>query len=147
MRLHGRFAPRNGSRRCATNEKTRRKNKRGKLNGFCSQTPRQLPIVVQAQGGLKLAKLGASGSSTLPNGVVFTLFDNTSANPISGTFNNQGTLKTGLTLTAISNTAATPISGTFANLPDGAILTVNGNNFQASYEGGDGNDLTLTVAP
>jgi autotransporter-associated beta strand protein len=59
----------------------------------------------------------------------------------------QGTLKTGLTMTAISNTAATPITGTFANLPDGAILTVNGNNFQASYEGGDGNDLTLTVVP
>jgi autotransporter-associated beta strand protein len=59
----------------------------------------------------------------------------------------QGTLKQGLVLTAISNTAATPISGTFANLPDGATLTVNGNNFQASYEGGDGNDLTLTVVP
>jgi hypothetical protein len=50
-------------------------------------------------------------------------------------------------LTAISNTSATPIAGTSSNLADGAILTVNGNNFQASYEGGDGNDLTLTVAP
>jgi autotransporter-associated beta strand protein len=59
----------------------------------------------------------------------------------------QGALTQGLVLTAISNTAATPIIGTFANLPDGAILTVNGNNFQASYEGGDGNDLTLTVVP
>jgi autotransporter-associated beta strand protein len=58
----------------------------------------------------------------------------------------QGTLTQGLVLTAISNTAATPIVGTFSNLPDGAILTVNGNNFQANYEGGDGNDLTLTVA-
>ncbi|MBA3963850.1 MAG: hypothetical protein H0X40_18390 [Chthoniobacterales bacterium] len=45
----------------------------------------------------------------------------------------------------ISNTAATPIAGTFSNLPDGAVLTVSGNNFQASYEGGDGNDLTLRV--
>jgi hypothetical protein len=59
----------------------------------------------------------------------------------------QGTLRTGTVLTVISNTAATPISGTFANLADGAILTANGNNFQASYEGGDGNDLTLTVVP
>lgn len=59
----------------------------------------------------------------------------------------QGTLKTGLTLTAISNTAAMPITGTFSNLPDGAILTASGNNFQASYAGGDGNDLTLTVVP
>jgi len=59
----------------------------------------------------------------------------------------QGTLQPGLVLTAISNTSATPISGTFSNLSDGAILTANGNNFQASYHGGDGNDLTLTVMP
>ena len=59
----------------------------------------------------------------------------------------QGTLNPGLSFTAISNTGASPIAGTFSNLPDGAILTVNGNNFQADYEGGDGNDLTLTVVP
>jgi hypothetical protein len=54
-------------------------------------------------------------------------------------------LRVGTTFTAISNTAATPIAGTFSNLPDGSIITTKGNNFQASYEGGDGNDLTLTV--
>ena len=59
----------------------------------------------------------------------------------------QGRLANGLTLTLISNTSANPISGTFSNLPDGGIVTINGNNFQASYEGGDGNDLTLTVVP
>ncbi len=59
----------------------------------------------------------------------------------------EGRLKRGLTLTVISNTSANPISGTFANLPDGAIVTIDGNNLQASYEGGDGNDLTLTVVP
>jgi autotransporter-associated beta strand protein len=59
----------------------------------------------------------------------------------------QGSLKQGLRLTLISNTSANPISGTFSNLPDGGIVTINGNNFQASYEGGDGNDLTLTVVP
>ena len=59
----------------------------------------------------------------------------------------KGALKQGLTLTLLSNTSANPISGTFANLPDGGIVTINGNNFQASYEGGDGNDLTLTVVP
>ncbi len=57
----------------------------------------------------------------------------------------QGTLPAGLVLTVINNTSATPINGTFSNLPDGAILTINGNKLQASYEGGDGNDLTLTV--
>jgi autotransporter-associated beta strand protein len=59
----------------------------------------------------------------------------------------QGSLRQGLTLTLISNTSANPISGTFSNLPDGGIVTVNGNNLQASYTGGDGNDLTLTVVP
>src|SRR6266496_628537 len=59
----------------------------------------------------------------------------------------QGALTPGTVLTVISNTSATPISGTFSKLPDGAIVNVDGNNFQASYEGGDGNDLTLTVVP
>ena len=57
------------------------------------------------------------------------------------------TLQPGTTFIILDNTSANPITGTFANLPDGAILTVSGNNFQASYEGGDGNDLTLTVVP
>ena len=52
----------------------------------------------------------------------------------------------GTIFTAISNTSSTAISGTFSNLPDGAIVNVNGNNLQASYTG-DGNDLTLTVVP
>jgi hypothetical protein len=53
----------------------------------------------------------------------------------------------GLVLTLISNTSANDISGTFSNLPNDSIVTINGNNFQASYSGGDGNDLTLTVVP
>jgi autotransporter-associated beta strand protein len=56
-------------------------------------------------------------------------------------------LTVGQVFTVISNTAATPIAGTFHNLADGAIVNVNGNNLQASYTGGDGNDLTLTVLP
>jgi len=56
-------------------------------------------------------------------------------------------LSVGTTFTIISNTAVTPTAGVFDNLADGAIVTVNGNNFQANYEGGDGNDLTLTVVP
>ena len=64
---------------------------------------------------------------------------------LSGTA--QGALTQGTVLTVIKNTAATPISGTFSNLPNGAIVNVNGNNLRASYSGGDGNDLTLTVVP
>lgn len=56
-------------------------------------------------------------------------------------------LATGTVFTVINNTAATPISGTFANLADGATVTVGNNTYQANYEGGDGNDLTLIVVP
>lgn len=56
-------------------------------------------------------------------------------------------LTAGTVFTAISNTSATPITGTFANLPDGSTFTVGRNNYQVSYSGGEGNDLTLTVVP
>ena len=59
----------------------------------------------------------------------------------------SGTLTPGTVFTVINNTAATPIAGTFSNLPDGSIFTSNGNTYQVSYQGGDGNDLTLTVVP
>jgi autotransporter-associated beta strand protein len=61
--------------------------------------------------------------------------------------NITGALSQGFVMTLISNTSVDPITGTFSNLPDGGIVTINGNNFQASYTGGDGNDLTLTVVP
>jgi autotransporter-associated beta strand protein len=56
-------------------------------------------------------------------------------------------LASGTTFTVISNTAATTIAGGFVNLPDGSEITVGSNTYQADYEGGDGNDLTLTVVP
>ena len=57
------------------------------------------------------------------------------------------TLPPGTAFTAIENTSSVPISGTFRNLPDGGTITIGNNTFQANYEGGDGNDLTLTVVP
>ena len=56
-------------------------------------------------------------------------------------------LTVGTTFIAISNTAATSISGTFSNLPYGSTLIAGRNKFQVDYQGGDGNDLTLTVVP
>jgi len=32
-------------------------------------------------------------------------------------------------------------------LADGSTITVGNNTFAADYQGGDGNDLTLTVVP
>lgn len=54
-------------------------------------------------------------------------------------------LPQGMVFIVINNNSRQPIAGAFANLADGSIFTANGNNFQASYEGGNGNDLTLTV--
>lgn len=74
--------------------------------------------------------------NTAANGAQFSLVDR-----------GKRKLTSGTVLTLIDNTAATPIAGTFANLPDGSTFTAGSNMFQASYEGGDGNDLTLTVVP
>jgi autotransporter-associated beta strand protein len=58
-----------------------------------------------------------------------------------------GTFPLGTVFTAIDNTSATPIAGTFANLADGGTFTIDNITFQADYQGGDGNDFTLTVVP
>jgi autotransporter-associated beta strand protein len=46
----------------------------------------------------------------------------------------------------VSNLLNTPIAGTFAGLAEGATLTSNGKAFRLSYQGGDGNDITLVPA-
>ena len=84
---------------------------------------------------VKASKATAVGVNINSN-VSFTFVD-------SGT----GTLATGTVFTVINNTSANPIFGTFSNLADGSTFTSNGNNFQVSYTGGTGNDLTLTVVP
>ena len=62
--------------------------------------------------------------------------------------NNRGiAVPAGTVLTLINNTSATPIAGTFQHLPDGTVFIDHGNTFQVNYEGGDGNDLTLTSIP
>ena len=56
-------------------------------------------------------------------------------------------LPIGTSFTVIEMKHIGPIIGTFGNLPDGAVIIASSNRYQASYEGGDGNDLTLTVVP
>jgi hypothetical protein len=65
----------------------------------------------------------------------------------SAILHGNAALPIGDVFTVIDNTAALPISGTFSNLPDGFSFTAGNNTFQVSYEGGDGNNLTLTVVP
>jgi autotransporter-associated beta strand protein len=54
-------------------------------------------------------------------------------------------LQRGQVFTVISNTSASPFNSAFANMDEGAIIAAGRNQLQATYSGGDGNDLTLTV--
>lgn len=45
----------------------------------------------------------------------------------------------------IDKTSAGAVSGAFSGMPQGHVLTVNGVQMQIAYNGGDGNDVTLTV--
>jgi autotransporter-associated beta strand protein len=122
-------------------------------------------FLAPAHGGNKQLTLTMRGSLTFNSDATYTYtfkakgnkskIDKVIANGVTinsgASFNlngaAQGTLTQGTVLTVIKNSSATPIAGTFSNLPDGAIVMVNGNNLEASYTGGDGNDLTLTVVP
>lgn len=50
----------------------------------------------------------------------------------------------GETFTLMSNDSTDPVSGTFADVPDGSTIDKGALRFTISYEGGDGNDMTLT---
>ena len=112
----------------------------------------QKPATLTIQGALTLnddstfiykLETGRSASDeVIANGVTI---DNGAKFSLRPSGNNA--LTTGQVFTVINNRAATPIVGTFHNLKDGKIIVVNGSNLQASYTGGDGNDLTLTVVP
>src|SRR5262249_1715326 len=49
----------------------------------------------------------------------------------------------------IDNDGSDPVTGTFNGLPEGTLVTLNGVQFQLSYQGGDGNDgvLICTLVP
>ncbi len=81
----------------------------------------------------KAAKITTLGV-TINGNVPFTFVD-------TGT----GTLTAGTIFTVINNTSSNPVAGSFSNLGDGSTFSSGGDTFKANYEGGDGNDLTLTV--
>ena len=84
----------------------------------------------------------ATADEVIANGVTIEPGATTSLQDIG-----SGPIPVGTVLIIISNASASPIGGTFANLADNSSFNLNGNNFLVSYEGGDGNDLTLTVVP
>jgi autotransporter-associated beta strand protein len=85
--------------------------------------------------GVKADEISSTGV-TISNGALFSVM-----------LHGNAALPIGTVFTVIDDTAALAISGTFSNLSDGSSFAAGNNTFQASYEGGDGNDLTLTVVP
>jgi hypothetical protein len=51
----------------------------------------------------------------------------------------------GSTFIIIANDGVDPIQGTFVSQGEGSTFTVGGTTFSISYQGGDGNDVVLTV--
>jgi autotransporter-associated beta strand protein len=64
----------------------------------------------------------------------------------SGSLTGGSAVPVGTVLTLINNISSSPIAGTFDNLQDHQIFTEDRGKsfFRVDYEGGDGNDLTLT---
>jgi fibronectin-binding autotransporter adhesin len=56
-----------------------------------------------------------------------------------------GTPSVGTEFIIINNDGSDPVTGTFNGLADGATFDLGGIGFQIDYQGGDGNDVTLTV--
>jgi Hint domain-containing protein len=57
---------------------------------------------------------------------------------------NNFTPSVGDSFTIINNETGSPVSGTFAGLAQDATFNVDGDLFQISYDGGSGQDVTLT---
>lgn len=106
------------------------------------------PATLTIQDSLTLGPRATYQVSMTNNGTTEvtanTVTINSGAN-IDFTHLPHGALPPGTEFIVISNISTFPIVGTFLNLPDGGTFTRFGNTYQANYEGGDGNDLTLTV--
>ena len=113
------------------------KRKQGVLN-----IQNTLTLNADATYAWKIDSNKADGAKVIVSGAVII-----SAANFSPVELRSGSIAMGKVFTIIDNTSASPINGTFANLPDGGTVTIGLNDFQANYEGGDGNDLTLAVVP
>ncbi|MCY2940897.1 MAG: hypothetical protein NTV50_04430 [Planctomycetota bacterium] len=80
---------------------------------------------------------GAGNDQIVTHGT-FTLGD--AALNISGSVN----LKTGEELILVNNDGIDPVSGTFKGIANNQIITIQGTSYLFKYDGGDGNDITLT---
>lgn len=55
----------------------------------------------------------------------------------------SATVPDGISYTIVDNTGTTAVTGIFDSLPEMSLITVNGLNFRITYRGGTGNDIVL----
>jgi autotransporter-associated beta strand protein len=89
-----------------------------------------------ATAGTDYDQLSVTGTVTLNPGATLTL-----------AFVGSGQVPAETIYTLIANDGIDAVVGTFAGLPEGKIFTANGQRWQISYVGGDGNDVTLRALP
>ncbi|MVM36754.1 hypothetical protein GO730_02215 [Spirosoma sp. HMF3257] len=68
------------------------------------------------------------------------------ANLVVGDLGNAGSLPVGTSYVIIDNTSTNPVTGTFAELAEGSSVTIGSIRFQITYQGGTGNDVALVVS-
>ncbi|GAB3045164.1 cellulose binding domain-containing protein [Spirosoma pulveris] len=68
------------------------------------------------------------------------------ANLVSSDLGNGGSLPVGTSYVIIDNTSTNPVTGTFAELAEGSSMTIGSIRFQITYQGGTGNDVALLVS-
>ena len=88
-------------------------------------------LVIEIASAASADRLNASGSVTLGGSLTVTA---------------PAGLPAGSAFTIVNKTSAGAVSGTFTGKPQNSQFTAGGSNFIISYTGGDGNDVTLTVA-
>ena len=90
----------------------------------------------------ELRTYNATVNRVVPKGISIVGFTNLAI--FSFVSLSNATLPPGTVFTVINNTAATPLEAPSVN-GESSTFTAGNNTFQANYQGGTGNDLTLTV--
>ena len=98
-----------------------------------------------ASGGTLSAEIAGSTPGTGYDQIMVTGTVNVSGATLSATLGNFAPVA-GNNFILISNDGHDAVVGTFSGLAEGSTVTLGGRNFQISYVGGDGNDISLTAA-
>jgi fibronectin-binding autotransporter adhesin len=106
------------------------------------------PGILTVSGAVNLTS-GSTFDWIAVDGSTYTGLNAGGAITIAGNFAIAGlgsgyTPAAGTVFPVIHNTTSSAVSGTFIGMPEGHVIAYQNGNWQISYVGGDGNDVTLT---